>query len=495
MNLWRAVRRILGRGWRRINLRFFWQIVLAFVLVTLLTSAGMYWVGRQALEQTGNFVRENPSALQRLWTERLARYYAAAGSWAGVEAMLASYPIGAAWGPWDVGWEQPYVLLTPGGEVVASDVADQAGLQVGNFEHSLGTPIMVDGVEVGRILLAESAPPWRPEKPGRVWLIDLPLPFPVAETLGLSGRIGLIAERLLSTSVYITLIALVVAVILSRGISRPLTEVTKATRAVAGGDLGARVSTEHAGELGELAEAFNHMTEGLARADELRRNLTADVAHELRTPLSVIRGRLEGIIDGVYPAAPEQLIPVLEQTTLLTHLVEDLHLLAQAETGQLRLDLRPTAVGDLLRDAHINFTPQAEDRGVTLVLAVPAALPKVQADWRRIAQVLGNLITNALRYTPEGGTITLTAAVEPDAADSGAITVRVADTGVGIAAEDLPYIFERFWRSDKSRARTEYGGAGLGLAIAKQLVVLHGGAITVESAPGAGATFTFTLPR
>lgn len=489
MRPWIRIRRAIGKVWRRINLRFFWQIVLAFVLVTLLTSVGMYWVGRQALEQTRDFVRDSPTVMHTLWADRLARYYAENGSWDGIAAMIASFPTGAEWGPWSTGWEQAYVLLTPGGEVLASDVSAQFGMEVGRFERSLGTPIIVDGVEVGYILLADGPSAWRPKDPSRLVIINLPPPFPLAENLGLTGRVGWIAERLLSTSVYITLIALVAAVVLSRSISRPLTEVTKATRVVAGGDLDVRVSTEHAGELGELAEAFNHMIAGLARADALRRNMTADVAHELRTPLSVIRGKLEGILDGVYPATPEQLLPILEQTELLTHLVEDLRLLAQVEAGQLCPDLRPTDVGDLLRDAYVNFTPQAEDRGVTLSLDVPAALPKVQADWRRIAQVLGNLITNALRHTPAGGAVTLAAGVK-----DGMIEVRVTDTGVGIAEEDLPYIFERFWRNDKSRMRTEYGGAGLGLAIARQLVVLHGGEIHVWSEPGRGAIFAFTLP-
>jgi two-component system sensor histidine kinase BaeS len=278
--------------------------------------------------------------------------------------------------------------------------------------------------------------------------------------------------------------------------SRPLMDLTKATRAVAAGDLSARVPVRHQGEVRELTVAFNAMAEELARADELRRNLTADVAHELRTPLSVIQGKLEGVLDGVYPATPEHVEPILEETRLLSHLVEDLRLLALAEAGQLALDRRAMDVGDLLRDAQVNFGPQAADRGVTLALDLPPELPRVVADWRRIAQVLGNLLTNALRHTPQGGCVTLSAVVIPPPggeAGRGVVGVTVADTGTGVPPEDLPYIFERFWRGDRSRSRAG-GGIGLGLAIARQLVEMHGGTIRVESKPGEGSRFRFTLP-
>jgi two-component system sensor histidine kinase BaeS len=176
--------------------------------------------------------------------------------------------------------------------------------------------------------------------------------------------------------------------------------------------------------------------------------------------------------------------------------VEDLRLLALAEAGQLALEKRMVDVGDLLRDAQVNFGPQADDRGVTLALDLPAELPPVEADRRRISQVVGNLLTNALRHTPQGGCVTLSAALSPPlpGRDEGGVVVSVSDTGTGIPAEELPYIFERFWRGEKSRSRAG-GGSGLGLAIAKHLVEMHGGTITVESAPGAGSTFRFTLPR
>lgn len=476
MKLWGQLRQGLWRAWRRLNLRFFWQMALAFGLVTLLPLGAVYLVGRQALKQTQAIIGNSPLPGHTLWADRLGRYYQEHGSWDGVETMIAGYPLGPGWEPYDAAWQRAYILLSPTGQVIASDNPAQQGQDLGQVEQGLAMPIMINGQLVGRILLSDFraiAPP--PQ--------DQANPLP---------RVGRIAERMLGSSLYVMIAAVVVGLVLSRGISRPVQEVTQAARAIAAGTLSARVSQAHVGEMGELATAFNAMADALAREDELRRNLTADVAHELRTPLSVIRGKLEGILDGVYPATPEQLGPVLEQTLLLTQLVEDLRLLAQAEAGQLPLELRPTDVGDLLRDACVNFTPQAEDCGITLTLELPADLPKVPADWRRIAQVLGNLISNALRHTPAGGVVTLSAAVQEQAQG---VEVAVSDTGTGIAPEDLPYVFERFWRGDKSRTRTEPGsGAGLGLAIARQFVTLHGGQISVESVPHQRTTFRFTLP-
>jgi len=301
------------------------------------------------------------------------------------------------------------------------------------------------------------------------------------------GRFTLSLRRFLLTGLTVGMFTLGFGLLLLRRMSRPLVDLTAAARSISTGNLDVRVPTDSPGELGDLATAFNTMASDLARADELRRDLTADVAHELRTPLSVIRGKLEGVLDGIYPATSEHLEPILEETKLLAHLVEDLHMLALAETGQLALEQRPMDVGDLLRDAQVNFGPHASDRGVILALDLPADLPAVSADSRRIAQVLGNLLTNALRHTPAGGCVTLSAV-----ADAGAVRVTVADTGSGIPPEDLPYIFERFWRGDRSRSRAG-GGSGLGLAIARQLVEMHGGEIGVESRMGEGAGFWFTL--
>jgi len=457
----------------KIPVRFFWQLIIAFILIILLAGGGMFLAGRAALSNLESFTRDYPPVIMRLWTDRLAGYYAQQSSWEGVDRLVAGYPCGPGWEPWDQDWQMHYIVATTDGTIVAASKDERLGQSMRPAELALADRIVANDQQVGLLLLS-------------------PFDYSVGEPPVIVKHA---LHRFLLAGLAIGGSTLIVGLILSRGISRPLVNLTAATRAVAVGNLSVRVPTHYPGEMGELATAFNDMAQDLARADDLRRNLTADVAHELRTPLSVIRGKLEGVLDGVYPATAEHLSPVLEETELLTHLVEDLRLLALAEAGQLSLEKRPMDVGDLLRDAQVNFGPQAADRGVTLALNLPSELPQVIADWRRFAQVLGNLLTNALRHTPEGGCVTLSATPPPlrGGLEGGMVEVTVADTGTGIPPEDLPYIFERFWRGEKSRSRAG-GETGLGLAIARQLVELHGGTIRVETAPGEGSKFRFTLP-
>jgi two-component system sensor histidine kinase BaeS len=293
-------------------------------------------------------------------------------------------------------------------------------------------------------------------------------------------------------SLALPLLAAALAVGAFRGIAAPLADVMAAADAVARGDLSVRVPLSHGpSEFGRLAESFNRMIEELERADQQRRNLTADVAHELRTPLHIIQGNLEGILDDVYQPTEEHISATLDETRLLARLVDDLRTLSLAEAGQLPLVWEPVDVAELLADVGTSFSGQAEAAGIDLRIKAdgdPSAMT-ITADVGRLDQVLGNLMANALRYTPAGGTITLRA--EPV---DGGVRITVSDTGEGIPAEDLPYLFDRFWRGDRSRSHAGGAGSGLGLAIARQLVQAHGGRIGVESQPGQGTTFTIELP-
>jgi signal transduction histidine kinase len=284
----------------------------------------------------------------------------------------------------------------------------------------------------------------------------------------------------------VILALLAVAFLAGRAVRRlatPIGEVMEAADRVAGGDYGARVPVRGPGEVGRLARSFNQMTERLQANEAQRRALLADVAHELRTPLSVIRGNVEGVLDGVYPADEAHLGPVLEETAVMARLLDDLQLLSTAEAGVLRLHRERVDPAEIAQDAVAAFRARADRSGVRLDHEVAAGVPELEVDPVRIGEVLANLLGNAIRHTPAGGQVRVL--VEPA---PGGVAFTVADTGAGIDPRDLPHVFDRFVKSADS------GGAGLGLAIARSLVEAHGGRITADSAPGRGTTMRFVLP-
>lgn len=275
-----------------------------------------------------------------------------------------------------------------------------------------------------------------------------------------------------------------------RRFAAPLAELMAAADRVAGGDLSVRLGDDGRGEFNRLSRSFNNMVTELDLADQRRRNLTADVAHELRTPLQIIQGNLEGVLDGVYQPTTEHISATLDETRVLARLVEDLRVLSQAEAGELPLKLESVQVEALFKDVITSFSGQAESKEITLdiVMGFPGEALTLQADYGRIDQVLRNLVANALRHTPAHGRVTLSAHTQGEE-----VILQVTDTGEGIAPEELPYIFDRFWRGDRSRTHT-VGSSGLGLAIARQLVQAQNGQISVESAPGKGTIFTLAFP-
>ncbi len=307
--------------------------------------------------------------------------------------------------------------------------------------------------------------------------------------LGLSTLISMLTGGAAGSTgapfaVFVALGLLVIGVlaIAMRRIGGPLGDVVEAADRIAAGDYAVRVAEHGPPSLRTVGRAFNSMAAKLESQNELRRQLIADVAHELRTPLSVIQGRIEGVLDGVYPLDQAQLGQILVETRMLTRLVDDLRTLAHAEGGSLTLHKEPTDMAVLLHEAVDAFAAEAESGRMSVQIRVPPDLPLVLVDPLRVREIAINLISNAVHHTKAGGTISIDLA-----ASDHRIVVTVADTGTGIAPEDLPKIFDRFYKSATSR------GSGLGLPIARDLAIAHGGDISAANRPGGGAIFTFSL--
>jgi two-component system OmpR family sensor kinase/two-component system sensor histidine kinase BaeS len=454
-------------------------VVVMFVLVNVATAI-----------QFRRFVLSGDVIQARELASLLGDYYTRQGSWAGVETLLETQP--AAWpgrwpmegmmGPGMMGrsMEEMFEMMQGTGPLVdrvavanASGivVADSAGLLVGeeHAEHlEPGVPIVVDGQRVGTVLVGSMIEP-----------ILNPLDQDFLRSVNLS---------VLLSALVVGIVALVVGSLLFRQITAPLGALSTAAEAIAAGDLSRTVEVSSNDEIGRLGRSFNAMAGGLARAETLRRNMVADIAHELRTPLAIIQGNLEALLDGVFDLTLDTVASIHEETMLLSRLVADLRDLALAEAGQLKLDREQADLTALAGRVVDSFQAQAVEKGVTLTTELAPGLPPMEVDVQRVSQVLFNLLSNALRYTPTGGTITVRSGRVGDQ-----VQVAVADTGEGIPPEDLPYVFERFYRADKSRARAS-GGSGLGLTIAKQIVEAHGGHIWAKSWVGFGSTFVFTLP-
>jgi signal transduction histidine kinase len=389
------------------------------------------------------------------------------------------------------------LLQTRGGE---RDIWEELQLLLESMERTSQARFVV--AQLDGMVLADSADELTGEqintslsKPFAAFLIDKK---PVlAYIVPLEGISLATIESQFNTSVNRSLIIAIIAAglvgllltfFLSRSILRPIDELITAARAMEKGDLNQRVTVTSTGELGELASAFNAMAEGLTRLEKLRQNMVTDVAHELRTPLSNVSGYLEALRDGVVEPTPEAIASVHEEAMLLNRLVDDLQELAMAEAGQLKLVRQPVDIHEVVDKALLSLKAPADEKGVSIATRLPDDLPLVEADAERLGQVLRNLLKNAIINTPAGGVITVNARTV-----NSQVEVSVEDTGLGISAEHLPYVFERFYRVDQSRAR-KTGGAGLGLAIVKQLVEAQGGQVEIDSQVNVGTKISFTSP-
>ena len=440
--------------WR--SLRF--RLLLATILVVFVAVGVTAFVAtRRTTGEFRRFVERRDPMTDRRLAFFLARTYERTGSWDSIQSEIAQ-------------------LAQMSGQRVV--VADANRRIVADSEDKL----------IGKLIDAKWPPPSAALVSGGTLVGALYLdPMSRAERAD-TAFLAAVNRSVLVGALIAGLAAVAVTLALSSRILRPVERLTEAAQRMAKGDLTVRVPVTSEDEIGQLAHAFNSMAGSLAQQEQLRRNMVTDVAHELRTPLTNLRGYLEAARDDLVPADTALVDNLYEETMLLSRLVADLQELAQAEAGQLTLLRQPAHLAGIVEQAVTILRPQANAKGLTLTVDLPDTLPPVDVDPERVGQVLRNLLNNAVAHTPEGGEITVTAQ-----AVGAEVAVAVHDTGAGIAPEHLPYVFDRFYRADKSRAR-QTGGAGLGLAIAKQLVVAHGGSISVESAPGQGTTFTFTLP-
>ncbi len=297
------------------------------------------------------------------------------------------------------------------------------------------------------------------------------------------------SQRSLGIAAFVAVaVAVGLGIIVSILVTRPMRELAVSARKIASGDLAQRVKHRSDDEVGEVSSAFNSMAEQLEMKEKSRKQLLADVAHELRNPLSVVQGNLEAWLDGVIAPTPDQIAPVYDETVLLNRLITDLRELSLAEAGQLKLYLEEADLAGLINAEVGVFQARCQDKDVSLNADLAKDLPQVIIDRDRIRQVLHNLLENALRFSSNGGSIKVSAVMKGNN-----VEVSVSDTGSGIDPDDLDKVFDHFYKADKARQRN-YGGAGIGLALVRKYVELHNGKVWAESEPGRGSTFKFTLP-
>jgi len=439
--------------------RLWFRLSLAFAVIILVTVGTIYFFVSQRIAVEMEYYK-TISAQYRSdqILSRLYLHYWDKGSWEDVQSVVEALGVSGT----------HIILVGTNGTVIGDSKKDLLGTNYTDSQQS-SLNMTLGGQFLGKLYIS-SDPAAEPY---------------VAPFLRLSTSIN--RSLLLGGSVAIA-IALLLTFVLSRRMTSPIGALAKAARRLGRGDLSQRVQLQGEGEVAALAQAFNSMAADLEHAEQLRRNLVADVAHELRTPLSNIQGYLEAIRDGVIKPDAATIHSLNEEAVLLSRLVNELQELSLAEAGELKLVYQAEDITKLVKQAVTPWQPQLAAKEISLSLDLPDNLPLVNIDWQRVNQVLHNLLENAVAYTHKGGTINVAAITQGDW-----VEVSVSDTGEGIPAEDLPHIFERFYRVDKSRARAT-GGSGLGLTIAKRLVEAHGGKITVQSKLGKGSRFSFTLP-
>ena len=360
-----------------------------------------------------------------------------------------------------------FTLVDPNRFVVFPSGHHQLGEQLPDHEISKGTSIEYDGELIGVVIITGNMP-----------IID--------------RRDEQYLHRIDQTSIRSAIVAMLLAILMAiffgRSLTRPIRELTLAIQEMAKGKLQQTVPVRSKDELGLLAKSFNKMSSDLGRAIEVRQQMTADIAHDLRTPLTVIAGYIEALRDGVLKPSPERFETLHNEVQILQRLVSDLRTLSLADAGELKLQKQTIHPNDLLKRIEASYQHTISSQGIDLELKLQENIPSIFVDVERLIQVIGNLVTNAIQFTPKGGTITLATS-----SDTNHVHIHVIDTGEGVPSKSLQYIFDRFYRGDNTRSEKN-GETGLGLAIAKSITKAHGGDIEVKSELGKGSEFIITIP-
>jgi len=447
------------------------RLLISFLAVILITVGTVsFFVARSSWNQIRQYEEHTNDMRENRAASLISSYYTANGNWDRLQDLVVTL----------AAMEQRRIIVTDADNIVIADSEnslqgkeyhqDKKGIQL--FKRTLGMNHL-----------------------GQTGQLSQNNPDNLIATLYVSPLTSTVVTLIRSINIFLLLgallavfIALIITFFISRHITSPIRALTNSARILGKGDFSQRVTIRSKDEFGELAQTFNLMASNLEHTEKLRRNMVADVAHELRTPLSNVSGYLEAIRDDVIQPDRATIASLTEEAALLTRLVEDLQELTLADAGELKLVRQPEDIAQLIAQSITVIQPKMDSKGLVIAAEVQDNLPLVNIDYFRISQVLRNLLENAYKHTSGGGKITINAGVE-----NAQLKISVIDTGEGIPVEELPNMFERFYRVDKSRARAG-GGSGLGLTIVKRLVEAHGGRVGVHSELGKGSTFTFTLP-
>ena len=447
------------------------KLILAFLSIGIISIAILFTTARSSTRPA--FISFLSDQAQKDLISQLSTYHLNNGSWDGVERifLFREDPKQPGIGPApDRKKIVPFTLADETGNVIISNERYKAGDRLPEPVLTRGVPITENGEIIGILL------------PMRVPFEEQPREVEFIESTN---------RTLLYGALMATIIALLLGIFLSRTLTRPIRELTRATHAVSEGDLSQQVPVRSNDELGELAKAFNKMSTELSRSVNARKQMTADIAHELRTPLSLILGHAEAVHDGVLPPTRENFEIIREEAARLEHLVDDLRILSLAEAGELTINPHTIEPQRLLQEVVSLYQYQMQRKDISLDLDIASPLPTIEVDPGRMTQVLTNILDNAVRHTPDGGKIVLSAKEVNDQ-----IELSIQDSGPGLKVEDLDRIFDRFYRTDASRQRDGaiQGGSGLGLAIARSIVQANGGQLSAQSQAGKGLRVIITLP-